>query len=277
MWLKTSSAKSKRQTKTKWRPLNQQCLATLLVLFGLLLTGAACAPASPDSTPAPTQPLIPADPTPTPTATPPPTPTRALLPAAADLALTVTAPPNPLEDAAALIEAARRDIAGREDAPLAQIVLLAQESAEWRDETLDCGRATPRTPRRIEGYRLLLLLDETVYVYHTDNGQTALLCGQGSLYEDYPDYFLTRDLIAAEMAELAQARLGREFDLSSRLVTLISARPMVWADSSLGCPAEGQVYTPAETRGYRLEFEVSSERYVFHTDFESILLCVDAP
>jgi len=274
--LKTSLAKSKPLTKTKHTPHGQQRLIALLVVLAMLLFSmAACAPSLPDSTVAPTQPLIPAAPTPTPTHTPQPTPTRALLPAAADLALTVTAPPQ--DAAAALVDSARRDLATRQSAPLDRIDVLAQESVEWRDETLDCGNATPRTPRRIEGYRLALLLEETVYVYHTDTGQTVRLCAQGDLYDDYPEYFLARDLIAAEMAELAQARLGRELDLSSRLVTLISARPMVWPDSSLGCPADGQTYPPAETRGYRLEFAVSGERYVFHTDFESILLCANAP
>ncbi len=276
MSLKTSSARSKRLKKTRHSSCSQQRLFSLLAVWAMVLSSVtACAPSLPNLSAAPTQPLIPAAPTLTPTPTPPPTATRTLLPAAGDLALTVTAPPQTA--ITALLDAARRDLAARQGVPLDRIDALAQESVQWRDETLDCGNATPRTPRRIAGYRLALLLDETVYMYHTDMGQTVRLCAQGNLYDDYPQYFLARDLIAAEMAELAQARLGRELDLSSRLVTLVSARPMIWTDSSLGCPVDGQTYSPAETRGYRLEFEVSGQRYVFHTDFESILLCANAP
>lgn len=281
MRLRKSSASWNPPTKTNQPTNHQQPFKVLLVLccaVGIVL--AACAPpAVTPLTAAPTQPLIPAQPTRTPIPTPQPTPTREPLPAAADLALTSTAQSASSgtgEDAALLIEQARADLSQRE--PAAQIVTLDHESVTWRDANLECDSRTPSGARRsVEGYRIRLLIADTVYDYHTDSGQQVRLCAQGSLYDDYPNLFLMRDPVAAEMAALAGERLGRDLDLSSRLITLISARPMEWPDTSLGCPVDGQVYAPAVTRGYRLEFEVNAQRYIFHTDFESILPCSDAP
>lgn len=247
-----------------------------VALFVFQLTACAAAPAP--TTPALTATLVAALPTPTPTATIAPTATRTNLPAPADLALTATARVTPdatlraAQQAAPLIEIARADLAARLSTGAESIAFLQQEMVRWRDTALECSGAAGER-RAVEGYRLLLGVGETVYEYHTDTGSTARLCRESNLYDDYPEILLMRDPVAAELVYVAQERLGRELDLPTSLIDLVSIRPVEWADASLGCPAEGQTYSPAPVKGYQIVLEVNETRYTFHTDFESVIEC----
>lgn len=248
----------------------------LLAVFVCFL--AACTTPGATPTPAPTATLIAAQPTATATATLAPTATRTNLPSAADLALTQTALATPDATAQALtaveplialaLDALEARLAEDDPAP----VLIQQSAERWRDDALECGTASGR-PRTVAGYRLLFASGETVYEYHTDQGTDVRLCAQSSLYDDYPELFLERDPVAAELAFVARERVGRALDLPTATIDITSARPVIWPDASLGCPAEGQTYAPAPARGYQFVFTVNGTDYTFHTDFESVIEC----
>lgn len=67
--------------------------------------------------------------------------------------------------------------------------------------------------------------------------------------------------------------------LSNRLhvdrteITLISATPVAWPDSSLGCPARGMVYTPSIVPGFRIMLEAAATHYEFHAGQGRIVEC----
>jgi hypothetical protein len=67
--------------------------------------------------------------------------------------------------------------------------------------------------------------------------------------------------------------LGEELDISSRRVLLVSMRPVLWRDTSLGCPFEGLSYSPAEIVGYRIVVTAGEQEYIFHSDSNTVYPC----
>lgn len=76
-----------------------------------------------------------------------------------------------------LLKLSKEDLARRFELDVDQIQLLAHEMVEWGDSSLGCPQpgmmyAQVVTP----GYRFLLEAGGNQYSYHTDMGQTVLLC-----------------------------------------------------------------------------------------------------
>ncbi len=94
-----------------------------------------------------------------------------------------------------------------------------------------------------------------------------------ALPESTSESWIDVDPIAAELVGIAQRVVAQDLDLSTRRVRLVEIAPYVWTDSSLGCPAPGQSYTPIESRGYRILVSAGEEDYLFHTDFDRLLPC----
>lgn len=260
-----------------------RAVAFCLCLSLLIIT--ACTPSGGVTTDAPTRVLIPAEPTRTPIPTVTPTPTVPNLISAAELQLTNTAQATPdatqeaLQPYQAVIDLAREGIVTQiqPDNP-DQLEFISVEEQQWSNTTLDCGnQATVNDDSEpVDGFKLLWLYDETVYEVHTDADQTARVCFQGSIYDDYPALYMERDFSAAELVFIATNRLGDELDLSTRLIEVVSVRPVTWEDASLGCPLEDQTYAQALTPGYRIVLTAGESEYVYHTDFEFVLRCDEA-
>ena len=149
------------------------------------------------------------------------------------------------------------------------------EAVTWANPDLECGTLRGADAgNSVEGYRLDFIVGEAVYTYHTDQGTTARLCLESKLYDDNPDLFRQLDPIADSMMQLAQERLARDLDLSPRAVQVVSARPVEWPDTSLGCPQDDIVYEQITVAGYRIVLEVGEDdRTVFHTDFDRLVRC----
>jgi hypothetical protein len=146
--------------------------------------------------------------------------------------------------------------------------------ARWRTPTFDCPEP-PRVPGtgEISGYEIILIGDGIVYIYHTDTGVNVRLCQQMPVDDVDADILILIDPIAAEMAALAQRLLATRFDLPTRRIQLKDITPMVWDDSSLGCPVEDQTYQEVQIDGYRVVVSVAGEDYIFHSDFERLVPC----
>ncbi|MCU0498868.1 MAG: hypothetical protein MUF87_16065 [Anaerolineae bacterium] len=244
------------------------------VIAALTLLCVACVPTTaPLSTAIPTQQLIPALPSATltripPTATAEPRPLSAA--ELSRLALATTVAPDPFLP---LIQA---DLAQRFSLEGITPLIVATEAVIWRNQDLECRNATPESGVQLDGSRLTVIAGERVYTYHVDLavGQ-PLLCGQSDLYDTRPELFLSIDPVANELVQVAQTRLANDLDLPQARIQLISARPMIWDDASLGCPLEGEFYALLPVQGYRFVFSVGSALYVFHSNEDRLILCED--
>lgn len=238
----------------------------------LLLLLVACMPTAP-STPAPTRILIPAAATLTPTPTQPaPTPPPLAAPddlgggATPTAVLTIPAGAQPLLDAVV------DDLARRLDIETGAVQLLAFETATWAAIDLGCGDdPMGASDRRVGGYRIVLLVEGVPYEYHTDETSRIRLCPTGSIAAAN-DLLLT-DPIAAELVGLAGRQLAALLDISARRVELVEIVPYTWADTSLGCPLPEQTYSERQIDGYRILMRAGTDEYIFHADFDSVVLC----
>lgn len=136
----------------------------------------------------------------------------------------------------------------------------------------DCDVSDTPSPENAS-YRVVLVVDETVLDYRADGNDTLIQCAELPLREVHGELLTLVDPIAADMVVLAQRRLATQLDLPTRRVRLVDVQAVTWADSSLGCPVEGQTYNPVPVDGFRVEVAVAEDVYIFHTNFESLMRC----
>jgi len=90
--------------------------------------------------------------------------------------------------------------------------------------------------------------------------------------DEYPS---TPDLeTTPQPVKIAIQDLASRLDLDPELITLISMNPVLWPDSSLGCPQEGMMYTQVETEGFLIWLEAEDSLYRYHSDTTGeVVLC----
>jgi hypothetical protein len=245
-----------------------------LLVVGLLV--AACSAAA-APTPLPTLTLIP----PTASATTVPatvTQTPAGLPGPEDL---VTPSPDSgpvLIPAAAqpLMQRALADLAEQLDIGEDEIQVLRFEAALWTSLDLGCdeSEATIAAPLEIEGFRIVLAVEQRLYEYHSDDRSSLRLCAEaGSFAGTTQNLLLDTDPVAADMVALAQQRVAAELDLSTRRVLVVDVTAYTWPDSSLGCPQPGASYPSVAIEGYRIALSAGDAEYIFHTNATQMIAC----
>lgn len=83
------------------------------------------------------------------------------------------------------------------------------------------------------------------------------------------------DPSVAAASRAAQDLAGR-LSIDVGAVELLASEAVTWSNSSLGCPAEGIVYTQVQTPGYRIFLSARGQEYVYHADQSGrAVLCRD--
>lgn len=238
-------------------------------MIAVMMAAFACSSGGAAPTVEPTQSLIRFTPTATiPPVTPAPTPSPP--PPAAEVLAATTAAQNaglPADVAVQSLTESRSIAAG-------DVEVVAVEAVEWPGSRLACDvEPDARGLPRFDGYRVLLLAEETVYTYHADNAGDALLCEETPVADLRPAVRVLVDAVAADLVSLAQRRLAADLDLPQTRIDLVELEPVTWDDNSLGCPAEGVTYAPGPIVGYRIVLAAGDATYAFHTDFTQVMRC----
>lgn len=241
-----------------------------LLLFVLLL--AACVDESaPTSTPPPTQPLNPAQPTATAVIVIP-TSTVTLPPAARDLSRTATAQaPTPDPTAQTRITQGRlalETVSRETGTPQSALDVISVSGVRAGREIDGCGRAR-------SGMALASVREGESVTEVLIEGDTATICGTVNLYDDRPELFLEIDPVAADLTALAVERAARSAAVEASTVTIDSVRPVQWASGAVVCDAE--IVTADDdasgATGYRIVLTADDREFVYHTDFDRIIPC----
>jgi len=66
------------------------------------------------------------------------------------------------------------------------------------------------------------------------------------------------------LIEKAIADLAQRFSVPADQIKLVEATPLVWPDSSLGCPQKGIVYAQVLTPGYLIRLNANNTEYEYH-------------
>jgi hypothetical protein len=72
-----------------------------------------------------------------------------------------------------------------------------------------------------------------------------------------------QDLIGKAIADLAN-----RLSIPADEISLVEATPVVWPDSSLGCPEKGMAYAQVLTPGYLVLLEHGDMRYEYHSSLK---------
>jgi len=165
--------------------------------------------------------------------------------------------------------------------PENRVQLVSIESTTWDSTTIGCYddntgffdavTVSSTIGESVDGLRYVLLVGDMLYEYHTIGTGNFVRCPGREIMSG--EVLVAVDPLAAETLRVVQNQLGSELDLSSRRVQLVDMMPVIWEDTSLGCPQEGQTYTETEIPGYHIVVTVGDELYVYHSDSNTAYPC----
>lgn len=83
------------------------------------------------------------------------------------------------------------------------------------------------------------------------------------------------DASIQRLIDLAIADLAARLSIPATDITVLDATPMVWSDSSLGCPQPGMAYTQVPQDGLLIRLQANGQIYPYHSGGErEPFLCV---
>ncbi len=179
------------------------------------------------------------------------------------------------EEAQALIELARRELAKRLNEVDEAIDLIDVEAVEWPNTAMGCPKPGEMYAQVVTpGYRIRLRVRDQIYQVHVSKRGQIRFCPP-----------VEQEGETMEIPEAAQPAVrAAQRDLASRLglsvadIRVVDVEAVDWPDSSLGCPEPGKMYLQMITPGYRVVLQASGETYTYHTDRGTrAVLCASRP
>lgn len=82
-----------------------------------------------------------------------------------------------------------------------------------------------------------------------------------------------KDPTLEKLIEDAKEDLAQRANVPESVITVSSAEPVEWRDTSLGCPAEGMMYAQVITPGYRIVLEANGQTYEYHASTTRVMYC----
>jgi hypothetical protein len=80
-----------------------------------------------------------------------------------------------------------------------------------------------------------------------------------------------------KMALLSQADLSKRLNIGVDEITIKAVQPVVWPDSSLGCPQPDFAYSQIPANGFIVVLEVAPNQFLYHTDEVSTVVFCPKP
>jgi len=82
-----------------------------------------------------------------------------------------------------------------------------------------------------------------------------------------------QDPILEKLIRDAQQDLMQRVNVPASAITVVSAQPVEWRDTSLGCPVEGMMYAQVITPGYLIVLEAKGQTYNYHASTTRVIYC----
>ena len=144
------------------------------------------------------------------------------------------------------------------------ITVLEVEAVTWPDASLGCPEPGVFYIQILSpGYRVRLAVDGVEYIYHTDQGQSAVSCEETNM----PDSTESSPGIEAGLdsfTEQAIGMLAETLGIDTAEIEVKEARSVVWGDTSMGCPQPGMRYLQVPQEGALIRLEAQGKEYSYH-------------
>lgn len=79
------------------------------------------------------------------------------------------------------------------------------------------------------------------------------------------------------LIDKAISDLAQRLSISASQIKLVEAAPVVWPDSSLGCPQDGMVYTQVLTPGYLIRLKSGTQEFEYHANRGTYMIFCENP
>ncbi|MBI4672390.1 MAG: hypothetical protein HY741_12095 [Chloroflexi bacterium] len=82
-----------------------------------------------------------------------------------------------------------------------------------------------------------------------------------------------KDPTLEKLIQDARADLSKRANVPDSAITVKSAEPVEWRDTSLGCPIEGMMYAQVITPGYLIVLEAAGKEWKYHASRTQVMYC----
>lgn len=188
-------------------------------------------------------------------------------------------------DALAMQKEAIADLVARLGIDEGQVQVLSQRTTELTAQDFACEGATPGAgdktlPAEMMGQEIVLAVGEKQYLYR-GYGKRVVFCGEAGQAGPQPisspsageSGSGTLDADGLHMLTQAREELAQKLGVTPKDITVVTAEPIMWSDTSLGCPEPGQMYAQVITPGYRFILEYEGKQYDYHAGRGHLVLC----
>jgi hypothetical protein len=84
-------------------------------------------------------------------------------------------------------------------------------------------------------------------------------------------------VLPADLLDALRADLARRAGVAPAAIRVVSARPMAWNDSSLGCPQPGQGYLQMIVDGYHVVLEAGGRAWDYRSGARGVFVLCEHP
>lgn len=185
-----------------------------------------------------------------------------------------------IEETVKFQQEAVADLAKRLQLSAEDIMVESSSVVELTPDDLRCpgaGELDKTLPAQIMGQEIVLKSGDQRYLYR-GYGKRVVFCGEVSAAVPAPqpvgeEAVKSLDEQGQRMLEQARQELAGKLGVSPARIQVLKAEPVLWPDTSLGCPQPGMMYAQVITPGYQFILEYEGKQYDYHAGRGHLVLC----
>ncbi|MGQ9516972.1 MAG: hypothetical protein ACUVT1_06880 [Anaerolineae bacterium] len=186
-----------------------------------------------------------------------------------------------IEDSVKFQQEAVTDLAKRLQLPEEDITVESASVVELTPDDLRCagaGELDKTLPAQMMGQEIVLKSGGQRYLYR-GYGKRVVFCGELPPAGTTPqpaggeEPVKSLDEQGQRMLEQARQELAGKLGVSPARIQVVKAEPILWPDTSLGCPQPGMMYAQVITPGYQFILEYEGKQYDYHAGRGHLILC----
>ncbi len=148
-------------------------------------------------------------------------------------------------------------------APSSEFEMLSAKPADWSGDRPGCRPVAEAGQEPIRsGYAVRLGYGGSVFTVHVGGGK-ATICGFEPATESITDGRVDPELDG--LIDQAKRDLAKRLEIPPESIEAIEAIPVVWRDSSAGCPNPKKGYLQVLTPGARIRLQAANRTYQYHS------------
>lgn len=171
------------------------------------------------------------------------------------------------------VDRAKRALADTIEIGDGEVELVSVHESAWPDTRLGCpgGEDEPYRVERVQGFRVLLRMDDAVYRVHL-GGEEARVCGAPLRVVESPRPASEPEAAPKPTEKMfetlvasAKQDLARRLAVDPGTIEVVEARAVVWPNAALGCPRPGLEYLQVQQEGALVRLRVLERTFSYHS------------